>query len=73
MRARLPDAGWTLQDAPVPRSQPSGRAAEPIGIDQAAAILARLGMPRGYELALPVGADGVYAAASYPHDVAQQR
>ncbi|MCJ2143217.1 PepSY-associated TM helix domain-containing protein [Methylobacterium sp. E-066] len=73
MRARLPDAGWTLQDAPVPRSQPAARAAEPIGIDQAAAIVTRLGMPRGYELALPVGADGVYAAAAYPHDVAQQR
>ena len=73
MRARLPDAGWTLQDAPVPRSQPSARAAEPIGIDQAAAILTRLGIPRGYELALPVGADGVFAAAAYPHDVAEQR
>ena len=73
LRARLPDAGWTLQDAPVLRSLPAGRTAEPIGIDQAADILTRLGMERGYELALPVGVDGVYAAAVYPHDVAQQR
>src|SRR5205823_595228 len=26
-----------------------------------------------YELALPVGADGVYAASVYPHDVTRQR
>ncbi|MDP4006480.1 PepSY domain-containing protein [Methylobacterium sp. NEAU K] len=73
IRERLPDAGWTLQDAPVPRSHVAPGPAETIGIDQSAAILARLGMPRGYELALPVGVDGVYAAAAYPHDVARQR
>ncbi len=49
----LPSTGWTMQAAPVPRS--TGEGAKPIGIDDAAAILARLGMPRGYELSLPVG------------------
>lgn len=30
-------------------------------------------MPRGYELSLPTGPQGVYAAAVYPKDVARQR
>lgn len=72
LRERLTEPGWTLQDAPVPRSK-SVATAETLGIDQAAAILAERGMPRGYELALPVGADGVYAASVYPHDVTRQR
>jgi uncharacterized iron-regulated membrane protein len=67
----LPSTGWTMQAAPVPRS--TGEGAKPIGIDEAAAILARLGMPRGYELSLPVGPSGVYAAAAYPKDVTGQR
>lgn len=66
----LPSTGWTMQDAPVPQS-PAGT--KPIGIDEAAAILTRLGMPRGFELSLPVGPTGVYAAAVYPKDVARQR
>jgi len=73
LRDRLEDPGWTLQDAPVPRSAPDTAAAASVGIDEAAAILGRMEMPRGFELALPVGADGVYAAASYPRDVTRQR
>lgn len=70
MGAVLPSTGWTMQDAPLPRSAAGGK---PIGIDEAAAILARMGMPRGYELSLPVGRTGVYAAAVYPKDVTRQR
>jgi uncharacterized iron-regulated membrane protein len=73
LRDRLSEPGWTLQDAPVPRSGAAPAAAATIGIDEAAATLIRLGMGRGYELALPVGADGVYAASVYPHDVTRQR
>ena len=73
LRDRLSDPGWTLQDAPVPRSGPAAQAAETIGIDRAAAILRQRGMPRGYELSLPVGAEGVYAASVYPRDVTRQR
>ncbi len=70
LNAVLDSAGWTMQDAPLPSSTASGKS---IGIDDAAAILTRLGMPRGYELSLPVGPQGVYAAAVYPKDVARQR
>ena len=69
----LTSAGWTMQDAPVPQSQAANTAVPGIGIDRATAILVGLGMPRGYELSLPVGVRGVYAAASYPHDVTRQR
>ncbi|WP_267427123.1 PepSY domain-containing protein [Methylobacterium sp. GC_Met_2] len=72
MGEMLTTAGWTMQDAPVPKSEATG-ATQGIGIDGAAQILARLGMPHGYELSLPVGDRGVYAAAAYPHDVTQQR
>jgi uncharacterized iron-regulated membrane protein len=73
LRDALPGIGWTLQDAPVPRSGQPRTRIEPLGIDQAAAILAGMGMPRGYELALPVDAEGVYAAAAYPRSVTGQR
>ena len=65
MGEMLTTAGWTMQDAPVPKSAVGG-AAQGIGIDSAAQILARLGMPHGYELSLPVGPTGVYAAAALP-------
>lgn len=71
MRAVLNEPGWTMQDAPVPRSQPNP--AQAIGLDRAAAILRAMGMPAGFELALPVGETGVYAAAAYPRDVTAQR
>lgn len=71
MREMLTTAGWSLQDAPIPMSQPT--AADAIGIDRAVAILGGMGMARGYEVSLPVGSTGVYAAAAYPHDVNRQR
>ncbi len=71
MRAVLNEPGWTMQDAPVPRSAPSPAPA--IGLDRAAATLRDMGMPAGFELALPLGETGVYAAAAYPRDVTAQR
>jgi uncharacterized iron-regulated membrane protein len=72
MGEMLTTAGWTLQDAPAPKSQAAGTARS-LGVDEAARILARLGMPRGYELSLPIGPTGIYAAAAYPRDVNRQR
>ncbi|GJE16963.1 PepSY-associated TM helix domain-containing protein [Methylobacterium marchantiae] len=71
MKDRLSNTGWTMEDAPMPVSQ---RAETPaIGLDRATAILEGLGMPRGYEIALPTGPTGIYAAAIYPRDVDRQR
>ncbi|MET7242795.1 PepSY domain-containing protein [Methylobacterium sp. EM32] len=71
MGAVLDQTGWTLEAAPLPLS--ASRDGVPIGIDRAAEILTGLGMPAGYELALPQGPTGVYAAAAYPRDVTRQR
>ncbi|MGW9820263.1 putative iron-regulated membrane protein [Methylorubrum extorquens] len=71
MQEMLTTTGWAMKDAPVPVSQPS--TARPIGLARAVEILRGLGMPRGFEISLPVGETGVYAAAAYPKDVAGQR
>lgn len=71
MREMLTSTGWAMQDAPVPVS-PSA-SAPGIGLGQAVAILRELGMPRGFEVSLPVGDRGVFAAAAYPPDVTRQR
>ncbi|MGW9820221.1 conserved protein of unknown function; putative membrane protein (4 PEPSY-associated transmembrane helices) [Methylorubrum extorquens] len=71
MQEMLTTTGWAMEDAPVPVSQPS--LARPIGLARAVEILRGLGMPRGFEISLPVGETGVYAAAAYPKDVAGQR
>ncbi|EHP94646.1 PepSY-associated TM helix domain-containing protein [Methylorubrum extorquens] len=71
MQEMLTTTGWAMVDAPVPVSQPS--AAASIGLARAVEILRGLGMPAGFEISLPVGETGVYAAAAYPKDVAAQR
>ena len=71
MQEMLTTTGWAMEDAPVPVSQPS--TARPIGPARAVEILRGLGMPPGFEISLPVGDAGVYAAAAYPKDVAGQR
>ena len=72
MGERVSAAGWTMQDAPVPLSRPQGPVVA-IGIDRAVAILHGLGMPAGFEVALPAGGTDVYAAAAYPRAVSRQR
>lgn len=67
----LDTTGWALEDAPLPRSP--AQDGVPIGIDRAIEIVTGLGMPAGYELALPESPTGVYAAAAYPRDVTRQR
>lgn len=71
MQEMLTTIGWAMEDAPVPVSQPSTAAS--VGLASAVEILRGLGMPRGFEISLPVGDTGVYAAAAYPKDVAGQR
>lgn len=71
MQEMLTTTGWAMEDAPVPLSQPS--AAASIGPARAVEILRGLGIPPGFEISLPVGDTGVYAAAAYPKDVASQR
>jgi uncharacterized iron-regulated membrane protein len=80
---------WTLEHAPLPKSEDAphgahaagstrhgadaGTAAQPIGIDRAAAIAAAAGIARDHTLFLPKGEQGVYNALVWPHDVQRQR
>jgi uncharacterized iron-regulated membrane protein len=57
----------------VPESSGHSHGAEPIGLNKAAAIVDQLGLHRGYAIALPAGATGVYSASVYPDDLSKQR
>lgn len=77
-------APWTLEQAPIPVSDPHaehhGHAAmaEPsdkhaLGVDDVAAILEREGLRSPYRLSLPRDANGVFTAFSYPDQPETQR
>jgi uncharacterized iron-regulated membrane protein len=71
MQETLTTTGWAMEDAPVPISQPAATPA--IGLAGAVEVLRSLGMPSGFEVSLPSGDTGVYAAAAYPKDATGQR
>jgi uncharacterized iron-regulated membrane protein len=65
--------GWIVEKAPVPTSAPAGAMAEPIGVDAAVATAHKAGVVQGFEMALPDSDTGVYTAAIYPDDLANER
>ena len=65
-------AGWTVENSPVPQSQPS-TSMPPIGLNRAVAIARNMNIAPGFELALPGSADGVYSATIFPDDLGRQR
>ncbi|MGA0533557.1 PepSY-associated TM helix domain-containing protein [Hansschlegelia sp. KR7-227] len=79
------EAPWALEEAPMPKSDdhsahhgahmsaPEGPAAQPIGVDRAADILAATGVAHPYRLSLPNGRTGVYSAYTYPDRPQGQR
>ncbi|MFT4181826.1 MAG: PepSY domain-containing protein [Rhizobium sp.] len=70
----LPAPGWIVEKAPVPLSTPAAaQPAGPIGIDKAVEIAKGLGMAPGFALAIPGDKTGVYTAALYPADLADER
>lgn len=62
---------WSLEQAKLPES--SAAAGIPIGLDRAVETFDRLGLHRGYTVAIPSKPTGVYSGTVYPDDVAQQR
>lgn len=67
----LPAPGWIVEKAPVPLS--TATSTQPIGIDKAVTIAKGLGMAPGFALAIPADKTGVYTAALYPADLADER
>ncbi len=61
---------WSMEQAQLPVS---GAGTAPIGLDEAVAIVERLGLHPGYAIRLPQDAAGVFSASVYPDDVGQQR
>jgi len=68
----LTNAGWTVENAPVPTSASEGTVG-PVGLDQIVAAARTAGIEPGFEVSLPVGKNGVYTAAIFPDDIAKQR
>jgi uncharacterized iron-regulated membrane protein len=66
--------GWIVENAPVPESDTTaGKMAPPIGLDRAVEVARKAGMAPGFEMALPGSDSGVYTAAVYPDNLAQER
>jgi uncharacterized iron-regulated membrane protein len=69
-------SGWTMQTAPVPASvqgSGSGMPTAAIGVDRAFEIARSRGIAHGFELDLPANATGVYTAAIFPDNLANER
>ena len=61
---------WSLEQAQIPESQGHGM---PITLDAAVATFDRLGLHRGYAVALPTKPEGVFSGSVYPNDLSRQR
>ena len=64
---------WSLEQAQIPQTTPPEHAMDPIGLDAAAETFSEMGLHRGYSVALPQDATGVYSGSVYPDDLRQQR
>lgn len=62
---------WSLEQAKLPESIVAAGA--PIGLDRAVATFDRLGLHRGYAVAIPGKPEGVYTGSVYPDAASQQR
>ncbi|PWK75659.1 PepSY domain-containing protein [Aminobacter sp. AP02] len=62
---------WSLEQAQMPQSEAA--AGKPIGLDQAVETFDRLGLHRGYAVAIPSKPEGVYTGSVYPDDASLQR
>lgn len=61
---------WSLEQAQIPVSHRRGT---PVTLDAAVATFDRLGLHRGYAVALPTRPEGVASGSVYPDDLRQHR
>lgn len=64
---------WSLEQARIPETAPPREGMSSIGVDAAAGIFKEMGLHRGYSIALPRQATGVFSGSVYPNDLSQQR
>lgn len=64
---------WSLEQAQIPQAATPVPGMTPIGLDGAVERFEGLGLHRGYSVALPQQATGVYSGSVYPGDLSQQR
>lgn len=64
---------WSLEQARIPQTAAPAPGMTPIGLDAAVDSFTRLGLHRGFSVALPQTATGVYSGSVYPDDLSQQR
>ncbi|CAG4886580.1 PepSY-associated TM helix domain-containing protein [Paraburkholderia saeva] len=67
----LPQVPWAAGAATVPQSQDAGSAIWTLG--RVVAQMRALGLPGGYDIALPASASGVYTASYFPADPKLER
>ncbi len=65
------EVGWTVENSPVPKSEPDK--GTPIGIDKAVAIAEGAGIAKGYTMEIPATPEGVFTASVFPENLAEQR
>ncbi|WP_341316124.1 PepSY domain-containing protein [Paraburkholderia sp. IMGN_8] len=68
----LPITPWAVGNAPVPASADT-RALQALPLGPVVALVASLGVTRGYNLVLPASPSGVYTVSYFPDDPQQER
>jgi uncharacterized iron-regulated membrane protein len=71
MKDAMTQVNWTLEQAPMPESTPTGAPA--FTLTQAVATFDKLGLAKGYAVDLPQDPSGVYTGSVYPDNVADER
>lgn len=71
MKDAMTQVNWTLEQAPMPESTPTGAPA--FTLTQAVATFDKLGLSKGYAVDLPQDPSGVYTGSVYPDNVADER
>lgn len=71
MKEAMTEVNWTLENAPMPASTPTGAPA--FSLSQAIATFDKLGISKGYAVDLPQDPEGVYTASVYPDNIADER
>jgi uncharacterized iron-regulated membrane protein len=71
MKEAMTEVNWTMENAPLPKSTPTGEPA--FSLTRAVATFDQLGIAKGYAVDLPQDPEAVYTASVYPDNIAEER